>query len=177
MTVQHVYVFFSSGAIYNVGHAMVALLSKSHLVHVSYGTDDWIVDRTREKGEFLWERKGFVAYAPCLQVMLTIPVERAFNPMELTLDRRPISVIRGMAHVASGGLLPHANCVSRCRQYLAMCGVDTPDNLLFPINLYEYLRARADAEVVIDTDHPAHHRASRKTRGLATPAVPRLAPA
>jgi hypothetical protein len=161
VTVQQAWVIFASGAIWHPANAITALATRSHLVHVAYGDHETIVERTVEKGERLVPFKAAIRQ-PMIQTVLSIDVERSFNPEHVSLDKRPISVARGLAYLWSGGRVRHSNCVSRCREYLALCGYVTPDNLLSPILLYEYLRARGATEVVIDESHPAQYAASRR---------------
>lgn len=173
MTVQNAYVFFASGAIWHPANAITALVTRSHLVHVAYGDRDTIVERTVEKGERLVSFSRFIEHAPLVQTMLSVEVETAASPIDVRLDKRPISTIRGLAYLWSGGRVKQNNCVTRCREYLALCGYSTPDNLLSPIHLYEYLRADGATEVVIDESHPAQYAASRRGHAnVASEAVP-----
>ena len=172
MTVQNAYVFFASGAIWHPANAITALATRSHLVHVAYGDHETIIERTVEKGERLVRFKVALRQ-PMIQTVLSVEVERSFNPSDVRLDQRPISTIRGLAYLWSGGRVAHSNCVTRCREYLALCGYSTPDNLLSPIHLYEYLRADGATEVVIDESHPAQYAASRRGHAnVASEAVP-----
>lgn len=168
---ETIWLGFSIGHPWALGSTLTRTLTQCHLGHVCFGDQRGMFDPAYS-GDRLHEWDWFLERYPTLQTVVQIPVPRAIDPRAFPLDKRKISIPRGLVYFFSRGRITSRNCMTRTREYLATCGLVLPRSVISPRDLYEDSHRRKAHECVIDAAHAVYCRSAGIACKLAAPEVP-----
>ncbi len=118
--------------------AVTRTLAKPHLTHCSIGYDGAVLN-PRIKGDEFWPMITYVDSCPDLECAVMIPLNNSIDLDAVSiLGRRPVlpSLVRRMTL----GITPAPrDCVSTVIRSLRAGGVDVPDRIARPGQLYKWL--------------------------------------